>query len=49
MNDEGLGPTLVVHFREESTLYTAYNKSKKITEEQQGPTLSVCLKEVSAL
>ena len=49
MNDEGLGPTLGVHFREESTLYTAYNKSKKITEEQQGPTLSVHLREVSTL
>ena len=49
MNDEGLGPTLGVHFREESTLYTAYNKSKKMTEDQQGPTLGVHLREVSTL
>ena len=49
MTNEGHGTTLGVHFREVSTLYAAYNESKKMTEDQQGPPLGVHLREVSAL
>ena len=49
MTNEGHGTTLGVHFREVFTLYTAYNESKKMTEDQQGPPLGVHLREVSAL
>ena len=49
LTDEEHGPSLGVHSREVSTLYTAYRESKKMTEDHQGPTLGVSLREVTAL